>query len=42
MAGRKKLEGTNLHARIALGDKPKEIAQSKDISIDNEGSTGQF
>jgi len=44
MAGRKKLDRTNLHARVALGtgDKLKEIAQLLGYIYDNEGSTGQL
>jgi hypothetical protein len=44
MAGRKKLDRTNIHARVALGtgDKLKEIAYKLDYVYDNEGSTGQL
>lgn len=44
MAGRKKLERTNIHARVApeTGDKLKEIAQILGYIYDNEGSTGQL
>jgi hypothetical protein len=44
MAGRKKLDRTNLHARVAqgTGDKLKEIAQNLGYVYDNEGSTGQL
>ena len=44
MAGRKKLDRTNLHARVApgTGDKLKEIAQLLGYIYDNEGSTGQL
>ncbi|MDF5724505.1 MAG: hypothetical protein PUP91_29400 [Rhizonema sp. PD37] len=44
MAGRKKLDRTNLHARVApgTGDKLKEIAQILGYIYDNEGSTGQL
>jgi hypothetical protein len=44
MVGRKKLERTNLHARVApgTGDKLKEIAQILGFTHGNEGSTGQL
>ena len=44
MAGRKKLDRTNLHARVAprTGDKLKEIARLLGYIYDNEGSTGQL
>ena len=44
MAGRKKLDRTNLHARVApqTGDKLKEIAQTLGYMHGNEGSTGQL
>ena len=44
MAGRKKLDRTNLHARVApgTGDKLKEIAQLLGYIYDKEGSTGQL
>lgn len=44
MAGRKKLDRTNLHARVApgTGDKLKEIAQILGYVYDNEGSIGQL
>jgi len=44
MAGRKKLDRTNLHARVAAGtgDKLKEIAYKLDYVYDQEGSTGQL
>ncbi len=44
MAGRKKLDRTNLHARVALGtaDKLKEIAYHLGYVYDLEGSTGQL
>jgi hypothetical protein len=44
MAGRKKLDRTNLHARVApkTGDKLKEIAQSLGYVHGDEGSTGQL
>ncbi|GAB1541826.1 hypothetical protein NUACC21_44990 [Scytonema sp. NUACC21] len=44
MAGRKKLDRTNLHARVALGtaEKLKEIAYALDYIYDGEGSTGQL
>lgn len=44
MAGRKKLDRVNLHARVAqgTGDKLKEIAQKLGYIYDNEGSTGQL
>ncbi len=44
MAGRKKLDRTNLHARVALetGDKLKQIAQSLGYIHGEEGSTGQL
>jgi len=44
MPGRKKLDRTNLHARVApgTGDKLKEIAYKLDYVYDQEGSTGQL
>jgi DNA invertase Pin-like site-specific DNA recombinase len=44
MAGRKKLDRTNLHARVAqgTGEKLKEIAQNLGYVYDDEGSTGQL
>ncbi|MEC4816338.1 MAG: hypothetical protein SAK29_24180 [Scytonema sp. PMC 1069.18] len=44
MAGRKKLDRTNLHARVALGtaDKLKEIAYKLGYIYDNDGSCGQL
>jgi hypothetical protein len=44
MAGRKKLDRTNLHTRVAqgTGDKLKEIAQNLGYVYDDEGSTGQL
>lgn len=44
MAGRKKLDRTNLHARVApgTGDKIKEIAQTLGYMHGEEGSTGQL
>lgn len=44
MVGRKKLDRTNLHARVALGtgDKLKEIAQALGYIHGEEGSTGQL
>ncbi len=44
MAGRKKLDRTNLHARVApgTGDKLKEIAKLLGYIYDNEGSTAQL
>jgi hypothetical protein len=44
MAGRKKLDRTNLHARVAqgTGDKLKEIAQKLGYTHSDEGSTGQL
>lgn len=44
MAGRKKLDRTNLHARVAqgTGDKLKEIAYKLGYVYDEEGSTGQL
>jgi hypothetical protein len=44
MAGRKKLDRTNLHARVApgTGDKLKEIAKSLGYIHGDEGSTGQL
>ena len=44
MAGRKKLDRTNLHARVApeTGDKLKEIAQALGYTHGGEGSTGQL
>jgi hypothetical protein len=44
MAGRKKLDRTNLHARVApeTGDKLKEIAQALGYIHGDEGSTGQL
>jgi hypothetical protein len=43
MVGRKKLDRTNIHARVALdtADKLKEIAQKLGYIYNNEGSTGQ-
>ncbi len=44
MAGRKKLNRVNLHARVApgTGDKLKEIAHKIGYIYNNEGSTGQL
>ncbi|MEO0844719.1 MAG: hypothetical protein AAF063_38540 [Cyanobacteria bacterium J06643_5] len=44
MAGRKKLNRVNLHARVeqGTGDKFKEIAHKLGYTYNNEGSTGQF
>jgi hypothetical protein len=44
MAGRKKLDRTNLHARVERGtaDKLKEIAHRLGYIYDGEGSTGQL
>ncbi|NJL64754.1 MAG: hypothetical protein HC903_26765 [Methylacidiphilales bacterium] len=44
MAGRKKLDRTNLHARVAheTGDKLKQIAQTLGYIHGDEGSTGQL
>jgi hypothetical protein len=44
MAGRKKLDRTNLHARVApeTGEKLKEIAQALGYIHGGEGSTGQL
>ncbi|MBF2014842.1 MAG: hypothetical protein IGS23_06480 [Rivularia sp. T60_A2020_040] len=44
MAGRKKLDRTNLHARVAqgTGEKLKEIAQLLGYTHSNQGSTGQL
>ena len=44
MAGRKKLNRVNLHARVeqGKGDKLKEIAHKLGYIYNNEGSTGQF
>lgn len=44
MAGRKKLDRTNIHARVDPGtaDKLKEIAQKLGYIYDGEGSTGQL
>lgn len=44
MAGRKKLDRTNLHARVAphTGDKLKEIAYILGYIHGGEGSTGQL
>jgi hypothetical protein len=44
MAGRKKLDRTNLHARVApyTGDKLKEIAYVLGYVHGGEGSTGQL
>jgi hypothetical protein len=44
MVGRKKLERTNLHARVAqgTGDKLKQIAYILGYTHSNEGSTGQL
>lgn len=44
MPGRKKLDRTNLHARVAphTPDKLKEIAKALGYIYDNEGSTGQL
>lgn len=44
MAGRKKLERTNMHARVAPStpDKLKEIAQRLGYTYADEGSTGQL
>lgn len=44
MVGRKKLDRTNLHARVApgTGEKLKEIAQALDYTHGGEGSTGQL
>lgn len=44
MAGRKKLDRTNIHARVdpKTADKVKEIAQKLGYIYDGEGSTGQL
>lgn len=44
MVGRKKLERTSLHARVAPNttDKLKEIAEYFGYTYDGEGSTGQL
>lgn len=44
MAGRKKLDRTNLHARVApeTPDKLKEIALTLGYTYDGSGSTGQL
>ena len=44
MAGRKKLDRTNLHARVdpRTADKLKEIAQKLGYIYNDEGSTGQM
>lgn len=44
MAGRKKLDRTNIHARVDPGtaEKLKEIAQKLGYIYDTEGSTGQL
>ncbi|MEM7714699.1 MAG: hypothetical protein AAF349_14180 [Cyanobacteria bacterium P01_A01_bin.68] len=44
MAGRKKLNRVNLHARVeqGTGDKVKEIAQKLGYIYNSEGSIGQF
>ncbi|MEM1392350.1 MAG: hypothetical protein AAF757_08965 [Cyanobacteria bacterium P01_D01_bin.116] len=44
MAGRKKLNRVNLHARVkqGTGDKLKEIAQKLGYIYNKEGSIGQF
>lgn len=44
MAGRTKLNRTNIHARVDPGtaDKLKEIAQKLGYVYDSEGSTGQL
>ncbi|MCC5633435.1 hypothetical protein [Nostoc sphaeroides] len=44
MAGRKKLDRTNIHARVDPGtaEKLKEIAQKLGYIYDGEGSTGQL
>ncbi|MBE9215538.1 hypothetical protein IQ247_23210 [Plectonema cf. radiosum LEGE 06105] len=44
MAGRKKLDRVNLHARVerGTGDKLKQIAHLLGYSYNNEGSTGQL
>lgn len=44
MAGRTKLNRTNIHARVDPGttDKLKEIAQKLGYIYDDEGSTGQL
>lgn len=44
MAGRKKLDRTNIHARVdpETADKVKEIAQKLGYIYDGEGSTGQL
>lgn len=44
MAGRKKLDRTNIHARVdpKTADKLKEIAQKLGYIYDGEGSTGQL
>jgi hypothetical protein len=44
MVGRKKLDRTNLHARVApgAGDKLKEIAQTLGYIHGGSGSTGQL
>ena len=44
MAGRKKLDRTSMHTRVAPStpDKLKEIAQKLGYLYDSEGSTGQL
>lgn len=44
MAGRKKLERTSLHARVAPNttEKLKKIAEAFGYTYDGEGSTGQL
>lgn len=44
MPGRKRLDRTNLHARVAEGtsEKLKEIAKAFGYIYDEEGSTGQL
>lgn len=44
MAGRKKLDRTSIHARVApqTADKLKEIAEKLGYIYDDEGSTGQL
>jgi len=44
MAGRKKLDRTNIHARVdpRTADKLKEIAQKLGYIYNDEGSTGQM
>lgn len=44
MAGRKKLERTSLHARVApnTAEKLKKMAEAFNYTYDGEGSTGQL